>query len=266
MTNSLLIFAAVLCGALILIGVWHHLRTLSAFSRISPDADTTVAIKKDINLSQILASTADQGPSTSAQEPCFRTLRVSLEKISKAKWRFRIRFVFLNLTQDTLTLDDIHTAIYAKYVPTPPYATISYRGEMSLLQDNSVLKGEEDYSLLPGKGYEIVLVLEQSRLEGAPLYGSDSEEPGPMISVCGIFVDYYSFRGAEIERKAIPSDTVYYFQCNGKDDAGELRVVNDEFLREVKSRVYHSESARGILDSLEQIVEQHVSRRPVPRA
>lgn len=266
MTDTLLQIAAILCVVLIGIAAWNHVRTMWVSSSVATSSqhDASRARKKNLGFSKIDPAADDQCRSTSVQEPCFKTLRVSLEKISKAKWRFRIRFVFLNLTQDTITLDDIHTAIYVKYVPTPPYLTISYRGEMSLLQDNSVFKGDQDYSLLPGKGYEIVLVFEQTRLEGAPLYGGDSEEPGPLISVCGLFVDYYYFRGSEIQRKAIPSDTVYYFQCSDKEDEGELHVVDEEFLQELSSRTYHS--AKGIVDKVEHIAAKHVSERPVPKA
>jgi hypothetical protein len=85
-----------------------------------------------------------------AVEPTFKTLRTTSELLEPARLKLRIRFAFLNATEDTITLDDIHTVIYEKAVPTPPLFDMTYHGDALLLQDNSILKDHRNYSLKPG--------------------------------------------------------------------------------------------------------------------
>lgn len=264
--NDLVIYFGIICCAILVgVGFYHYFRnmvTLGSGAESGGGAGAGV-LKKDLSLSEVrLAPEAAPAGHDSSEEPVFKTLRVYLEKIAEARWRFKIRFVFKNVTEHVITLDDIHTAIYEKYVPAPPYATISYRGEMLLQQDNSILKEGQDYSLRPGEGYEMVLVFEQTRLEGAPLYGGDFETPGAMISICGLFVDYYYFEGSEIVRRAIPSDTVYYFECADKSDRGHLHAVDATFIENLKGRTYHSAPAKSIVERVGAILEKHVAARP----
>ena len=73
----------------------------------------------------------------SSGEPFFKTLRLKTDKIGPAKWRFKIELLFINNRKETIGLYDMHTRVYEKFVPTPGYATISYRGEVLLTQDNT---------------------------------------------------------------------------------------------------------------------------------
>lgn len=271
MNDTILTLGIILCVSILALGVVSFIRDLHSTPSKGTklNGETAPAVqKRRLGLSEIHpAQLGTQIGNVPFKEPIIKTLRVSLEKLSKARWRFKIRFVFLNTTDHDITLDDIHAAVYEKLIITPPYADMDYRGEMQLLQDNSILKHNQEYSLKPGDGYEMVLVFEQTRLEGhSPQFGGTSETAGVMISLCGFFIDYYFFNGSEIVRSAIPSDTLYYFQCLGKDDPGELHEVDDTLIQKLKDMAFQSESARNIANSMKASLQRHLEMRPIPKA
>src|SRR5258708_6459520 len=70
--------------------------------------------------------------------PIFKSLRAEATEEGIGKWVFKIRFVFVNTLVQAIAIDDMHARVYEKNVPTPAYATINYRGDILLLQDNTM--------------------------------------------------------------------------------------------------------------------------------
>ena len=197
-------------------------------------------------------------------EPVFKTLRADLEKIGDAKWRLRIRFVFLNTLNETLAVDDMHTRLYEKELPGYYPATIGYRKDVLLLEDNTIWKDEKSYSLGPGDGYELVLVLEITRMAGSEGYGTFRESAGPVSTVFGLLVDYYcATTTSGLERRALPSDCIYVFEA--EDDSAEFRAIDSETIRELVSRYKTDQNAMKRLERLETLLADHLAFRPVPK-
>jgi hypothetical protein len=201
------------------------------------------------------------------EDPQFESLRVDCESLTKAHWRLRIRFLLRNTLDQAIAVDDIHVRVYSLHVPTPPYLTISYRGEAEILQDNSMLKKDQTYSLEPGDGLEMVLVTEVARLEGAPLYSSgDHETPGPMLAVFGLLLDYYILARQTIERRVLPSDCLYFFECLGKEGPVRFFTISERNVEAEKLARFQTKAANSILASLGDTLSAHKAFRPTPRA
>jgi hypothetical protein len=269
MNDTIITLGIILCVSFVSLGLFNFFRDIRSLpsEATKSDGESDAVQKRHLGQSEIHSvQPVTQSENVPLKEPIIKTLRVSLEKLSEARWRFKIRFVFLNATDRDVTLDDIHAVVYEKLIITPLYADMNYRGEMQLLQDNSILKHNQDYSLKPGDGYEMVLVFEQTRLEGhSPQFGGTVETAGVMISLCGFFIDYYFFNGSEVVREAIPSDTLYYFQCLGKDDPGELHEVDDALIQKLKGMAL-TESGRNIANSIKTTLQRHLEMRPIPKA
>jgi len=200
--------------------------------------------------------------------PYFRTLRVITEQINPARWRFKIRFLFFNPSPDEIVIDDIHAKVYEDYVPTPILLTISYGGSVELLQDNCIWKEEKAYSLKSGDGFEMVLVLEMSRREGAPAYSesySRPEQAGPVRSVIGLLVDYYVPGASDIERITIPSDCIYLFECEDQSKWTEMRALDDEAIDALMLRHTGDEKVEGIIQQFRAYYHTHSSLRLQPK-
>jgi hypothetical protein len=189
----------------------------------------------------------------SSEEPVFRTLRITTTKIDNHHWRFQIKFLFLNTLKEQIVFDDVHVKLYRRYVVTSPVLSIGHRGEMELLQDNSLQKKQEVYSLEAGDGFEIVLNL-----------GISSNESG-VLAVFGLFIDYYTI--PNINRSSIPSDCVYLFFNSSQrlPNAGELKIISNELINELKSIKFSHAEPNEIMSSLDKIVIQHSSSRPIPK-
>jgi len=206
---------------------------------------------------------------SSADKPLFETLRVKTTCLSDAHWRFSIRFLLLNDTSPEIHLEDIHAKVYRKYIPSPPLLTIGYRGEVVLQEDNTIAKEEKSYSLAPGDGYEIDLILELTRIEGSPVYGTDRERPGPILAVLGLLVDYYYLLpDGSVKRRTVPSDSLYFFECLDRKSGqrSTLRFVDNDLLKELEADRYTTDTAKAIASSIRHLVEEHRAYDPTPKA
>lgn len=200
-----------------------------------------------------------------ADTPVFRTLRLSHEDISPGKWKLKIRFLLFNSSLTSITVDDLHTRIYERQASSPPLLTIGYRRELFLLQDNSIWKQDESYHLASGDGYDMTVVLEVTRMEGSPVYGSFGEMSGAFRAVFGFFVDYYTISPIdELRRYSIPSDCLYVFECAERSGTPHFQTLSHEFIEELKVRFSQDVTRLTAISQLEKHVAEHMSRRPTP--
>lgn len=198
--------------------------------------------------------------------PVFETLRVSLLKSGKARWELRVRFFTVNRAKAEVVLDDIHTIIYERYARTPPRATVSYHGTALLMQDNSIIKEQKKYSLDPGKGLEIDLVLSASRTESAPAHGQDPHEvDGPIRIIFGLLLDYYFPKLQPINRGCTPSDCLYLFVSSNPGANPEFEAVNNSVIRRMKQLSRDNKKLQKSLQMLEDLLDQHLKLRLLPK-
>ena len=198
--------------------------------------------------------------------PIFKTLRADVIKIGPAKWRFKVRFLFKNSLKQEIVVDDMHTRVYEKDVPTPAYMTIKYRGDVLLLQDNTIWKDNKSYSLKSNDGYEIVIVLEMTRIEGSPLYGPDHVRDGPVRTIFGLIIDYYYVDGIDVKRGSLPSDCIYLFEYKNNYDWEELKAIDSVVIEEIRMRHVGDSIMTPVVQRLEGLLTEHLSFRLTPKS
>ena len=204
-------------------------------------------------------------------DPRFTSLRCSVYQIGKAKWKLSIEFVIENQSSNhELVIDDIHARMFEADAYQPPYATISRFGDVWLMQDNRILKENRSYSLAPGDGYEINLLFEATRVEGAPAYGWDepTEMEGAVHIVFGLLVDYYFITPNGIQRGVVPSDRIYLFgypQGITGIRGRELDSVDDGSVQRMKVRATN-EKQKAFVARLEKYVSEHAAFSAEPTA
>jgi hypothetical protein len=183
-----------------------------------------------------------------------------LEVSSRAEqiWRFCVRFALINRLAEELVIEDIHAKLYERNVPGGSGAelTMGWFGKVVLTQDNTILREQKTYSLQPGDGYEISLVLEMSSVAGAHC----------TRTVFGLLVDYYTLKPEGIERRAVPSDCLYMFQQTvDHKEWHEFRVLNEQTIGEISLRHEHDEKAQKAIAGLEKCLSEHTKHRPIPK-
>jgi hypothetical protein len=198
-----------------------------------------------------------------ALRPEMRTLRVEATPNEPAAWRLRIRFVFINRTPHEICFDDIHARIYERDVPTPAFATIHYRGEVLLRQDNTIFKDERAWTLASGDGFEITLAFDLTRYEGLATMGETVARPGPVRTLFGLLLDYFG-TAQPFRREAIASDCLYLFQHGD----GETRFTALDAAEVEAMRSRHASDARmlPVVETCSRFLREHHALRPVPRA
>lgn len=201
-----------------------------------------------------------------AGEPLYRTLRVDTTAIGEARWRLTIRFLLFNALRETVGLDDIHARVYERNVPTPTFMTVSYRGDVLLQQDNTILKKDATYSLESGDGFEMALALEVTRFENAGVYGTQEAVVGSVRTVFGLLVDYYVVTGSRMIRRSLPSDSLYMFEhlADRSMTHGTLTAVDTDKLAELRQRHRSNRPMMDVVQRLEDLLAEHLAFRPTP--
>lgn len=230
------------------------------------DPDAWYAIPGEVSVGRAGGSSIAAAPPTPPRhtaEPRFTTLRCDARKITDARWRLAIDFEFRNDLDRNIVIDDLHAMEFERNAFAPPVATISYFGDVWLMQDNSILRDGRDYELAPGDGFRITLKFEATRVEAAPAYGS-AERPsdGALLVVFGILVDYYHDDDeGDVVRRAKPSDRIYVFHSQGGYVGDELQSFDLPKLAAISGATEYGEALRGRLETYYRTLAEF---RPTP--
>lgn len=224
-----------------------------------PDEIPTAALKKS-SICRYKKPSGDEVAHDviwAAKSPLFKTMRVSAEPKNNLHCTLRISFVFLDTLLEEIVLDDIHNALYDMTIARAAPLTIGYRGEVYLLQDNTLLKQKgESYSLKPGEGYEMDLVFEFTANE-------------PSRFVFGLLVDYYSISGNSITRSAMPSDCIYMLKHDSKHSFGsntkfELTAIDFAFVDDLRKRYMNDPDLLEYVAQIETVLIRHTQFHATP--
>jgi hypothetical protein len=194
------------------------------------------------------------GPLHGFSEPEFKTLRLDASKTKDQGWQFRIRFAFINRLRETVVIDDIHAKLYEQNVPGSAVLTMGSWGEIILLQDNTILREQREYSIEPGDGYEISLVFKMSSVGYA--YTTRT--------VFGLLLDYYAITKSGVGRRARPSDCLYMFQQKPAEDWSEFRELNLDTISELALRHRLDGGALKAIERLKGFLDEHAKLRLTP--
>jgi len=197
----------------------------------------------------------------------FHTLHCHCDSIGLARWALQVEFVVKNDLLNEIAIDDMHARIFEANAFAPPLATISYYGDVRLLQDNSILVERRKYSLAPDEGYRIKLHLEASRIEAAPVYGKyPTETKGRAVVVFGLLVDYYVDTGTELSRRVLPSDCIYLFEFPGGATATcDLRALDTAALQRLRNQPGLGKERDKFIDRLNRYLNEHIDFQATPR-
>jgi hypothetical protein len=203
-----------------------------------------------------------------ARELQFHTLRCEADPSGDGKWLLSITFEVWNPPlAPEIVIDDLHVRLFEKDAFAPPLATISYFGDVWLRQDNSILKDGRDYELKSGDGYQINLVLQATRVEGAPAYGMlPTETAGQLLVVFGLLLDYYWREGATLKRATLPSDRIYVFNSSGKFQGSAMLSIDSGNITSLATAQHSNRATEKLVERLGEYVREHSSFRPVPKA
>jgi hypothetical protein len=188
-------------------------------------------------------------------EVIFKTLRISSEQVGWERWQFKIRLEVVNNTlNQSVVLADMHAIVYEK-VPVSPEGGGSWVEtiqEIWLMQDNTIWKGARSYPLDPGKGYEIVLVLEMGSAKDHPTRTLDTGK-----TVFGLLLDYFVPTGTQMRVK--PSDYIYTFSYRGAGDSGDFKAIDFEEIEYLKTLGQTDRKIKADARKLETYFEYHKS-------
>jgi hypothetical protein len=190
--------------------------------------------------------------------PFVAGISAATRKIALATWQFKIDFLFMNCSKRQIVFDDVHVRILARDIPTPSYATIGYKGEIVLLQDNTLQKREGEYSVLPGDGLQFSLILQLSRVEGSNTYAASALVEGPLSTVFGLLVDYYVISDLQaVERATSASKCVYLFQAISGTDWTPLKPISLEDIPGLRKKHANSTEMLTFVNRLDDMINDH---------
>ena len=189
--------------------------------------------------------------------PAFKTLRVTADEQTSGL-KLRIRFICANPLDIEIAVDDIHVVLFERFIGENYRMTLGHISEVILTKDNTILKEDRSYSLCPGDGFEIDLVI-----------GMSNKGDDPARVIFGLVIDYITDYAKAPSRKTMPSDCIYMVRYKSLTTFGpktkiEIVAIDTEFLN--YQRLKNSNDAQAIeyLETLQGILEKHQSFRPIP--
>jgi hypothetical protein len=167
---------------------------------------------------------------------------VQLQVISDSRWELHVFFSVLNSSPRPAFVYDIHAEEYLQQTEGLQGNMSYLRPYISLYQDNSILRDGKVYEVPPHGLLPVKLGLRISR----------SREPGPMLYVFGLFIDYHCSSAGGQRKRRKPSDALYAFQ---NPDA-QFLMIDQAWESKASSPEYRKGSLRKILA----ILGQHSAR------
>lgn len=196
-------------------------------------------------------------PSTSGS-PTFVIRDLEYKELGPGYWQLKPRVLLHNTSPREILLDDVHVIIYVEISSVPPLATISYHGTSVILQDNTLLKEEgRPYSLAPGDGFEMDLVIEATRLEGAPSYYPVTPKRGACCFLFGLIADYSRLDPHTSDESNVTTPSLCMFLCRSEKEEPEFIEVDNRVAETFPWPL------RGYnLEPLQAILSRHSRYRP----